>query len=988
LKKFIIGIQEHELLGVIAQAYIIDLLPNKGFYPIVAKLNSLNIDSYASLLNPDQIEMVNIIDKYSDTNLFKLFSKRQKATDPRNFLANITREFAREKIRPYIEKRQAELAEKIFKTETQLYFKEKHKFFNKDHQIKVLKEPAETIFNIIRQEEGTRYFLSIRQQSEDLKLVDKPYRILSHKPCNIIIENKLFTFRDVDAKKLIPFFEKESITIPKQSEKKWFETFALPNIKKFHVHAEGFSINEIKPEPEAVLSLEHNLKGFPSFLLLFRYNQEEFYANQGQKIKVILDDQSGTYRFYKITRNIAWEQNMHKKLEKHGLIPSDLSHFSLFKIQQQKDYEQVLHSLISWISEHKEELQKEGFQIRQNQLEKRFTLQSPELQTKINESTDWFDIEATVQVREFSISFTKLRKHIRKNIREYQLPDGSYFVIPEEWFSKFTDLFKYGTTENDTLRIKKYHYKILESSLEKSKNDFASQLSQLTNEIQNEVIPTPEDFRATLRPYQYKGFQWMALLKKHQFGGCLADDMGLGKTIQTLCLLTHERKNKGEIKISKNRKKDEEKQLNLFGSEDEEKTVTVNGKAPNLIILPTSLIHNWENEINKFSPKLKVYKFIGVNRTQKPEKLLDFDIILTSYGIARNEFEFLKEIPFHYLILDESQYIKNPSSKIYKAVNEIKAENKLVLTGTPIENSLSDLWAQLNFLNKGMLGSYNFFKDEFLTPIEKHKNQEKEEQLNTLIEPFILRRTKEEVAKELPDKTEQTIYCDMTEEQKSYYEEEKSKYRNAILEQIENVHENENSVIKVLEGLSRLRQAAIHPAMVEDDYFESSGKFREIIESLKNIVSEKHKVLIFSSYKKHLRIIEDFIKENNWKYSILTGESRKREEQVAQFQNEEDTRIFLLQIKAGGFGLNLTAADYVFITDPWWNPAVEEQAINRAHRIGQDKKVFVYKFISKDTVEEKIEKLQHKKARLAETFIKPNQAIKHLTKDQILDLFN
>ncbi|MFW6101080.1 MAG: DEAD/DEAH box helicase, partial [Bacteroidota bacterium] len=488
-----------------------------------------------------------------------------------------------------------------------------------------------------------------------------------------------------------------------------------------------------------------------------------------------------------------------------------------------------------------------------------------------------------------------------------------------------------------------------------------------------------------------KGYRWMYLLSKHRFGGCLADDMGLGKTLQTLTMLLDLKKSGNKTKPPA-KEKVYQQQLSLFDNfiTTEEKP-TDEGTGPSasptsLIVTPTSLIHNWQEEIKKFTPQLSFYKFTGINRTREPEELCKYDIILTSYGIVRNDYELLQQTYFDYIILDESQYIKNPSSKIYNAVNKLESKHKFVLTGTPIENSLSDLWAQLNFLNKGLLGSYSFFRNEFIHPIEKNKDQVQEAKLQAIIDPFILRRTKNQVAKELPQKMEQVIYCEMTEEQKSYYEKEKSKIRNTILENLDEVEAQVN--MKILEGLSTLRQAANHPAMIDGEYQGESGKFEEITEYLQNLISEDHKVLVFSSYKKHLRILENYFQSQGWSYTMLTGETYNREKVINEFQNNEEKKLFLIQIKAGGFGLNLTAADYVLIIDPWWNPAVEEQAINRAHRIGQDKNVMVYRFISTNTVEEKILHLQNRKSKLADTFITPNEALKTLTREQIVELFS
>ena len=310
-----------------------------------------------------------------------------------------------------------------------------------------------------------------------------------------------------------------------------------------------------------------------------------------------------------------------------------------------------------------------------------------------------------------------------------------------------------------------------------------------------------------------------------------------------------------------------------------------------------------------------------------------------------------------------------------------------MITGTPIENSLSDLWSQFNFLNKGLLGSLPYFKREFITPIEKKNDEDQQKKLLKLIRPFMLRRTKEEVASDLPALTEQIRYCEMTDEQREIYETEKSAIRNTILKNIE-TNGIKKSALVVLQGLTKLRQLANHPSMVTKEIDAESGKFDEIYRCLKNLLAEKHKVLIFSSFVKHLELLQTKIESKNWKYSRLTGKTTNRQEVIREFQEDPDNHIFLISLKAGGVGLNLTSADYVFIIDPWWNPAAENQAINRAHRIGQDKKVFVYRFITEDSIEEKIQTLKSKKSALAEKFIGSNNPINAITEEEIMSLFS
>jgi len=986
-QTFIVGIIDDKTFGPLARPLIITKYEEKGFFPIEAQLSELNYNRYAPQLTPKQKKIYAIADEYSEKNLYKIFGSKKDKT-VKEFLNKVKAEDIERHIRPFIEQRIARLTDLLRQADVEVYFKEKHKFINRDSRIVVQKKQASTLFNIEKGSQETRYNLAVIQDGKEINLLDKDYTILSHDPCRMVIENHLYAFEDLDASKLKPFFRKEHIVIPKQFERKWFETFALPNIKKYRVNATGFDIENIAPPKEPWLVLTHALDYKPTLLLAFYYGNEFFYPNHSQTNKVILEYQENHFRFFKIERDTQWEHKKMNQLKEVGLIPEMGNYFVPSGMAGQEDpYEDRLYALIEWLRQHAGQIREAGFQIDQKLDNKTYSWNEFQMESKVDEKNDWFDVKAVVKIGDYQFPFIKLKKYILQGIREIQLPDGRYAVLPKEWFSTYADLFKFGKIDEDHLHIHKHHFRILQQSIHRFRHSYLERLQNLNEELQTHEIPVPQELLPTLRPYQLNGYRWMNLLKKHEFGGCLADDMGLGKTIQTLTLLLHVKKTTQGAEQPVQKEKHSQ-QLNLFDqcNQEEGSTETLEQTSPvSLIVMPTSLIYNWENEISKFTPQLSAYRFTGMNRTRQAETLCGYDVVLTTYGVVRNDFELLKQLPFYYIILDESQYIKNPSSKIYKAVNELQSRHKLVLTGTPIENSLADLWAQFNFLNKGLLGSYHFFKNEFIHPIEKHNNQDQEAKLQAIIDPFILRRTKNQVAKELPEKTEQIIYCEMSEPQWSYYESEKSKIRNALIENLEEQDEQDN--LKILDGLSRLRQIANHPRMIDENYQEDSGKFREIIDYLESLISEDHKVLVFSSYKKHLRILESHFHEIGWQYSLLTGETHNREKVINEFQEQQENKIFLIQIKAGGFGLNLTAADYVLILDPWWNPAVEEQAINRAHRIGQDKKVMVYRFISAGTVEEKIKGLQHRKARLAETFVTPTDTLKKLTKEQLMELF-
>jgi non-specific serine/threonine protein kinase len=431
--------------------------------------------------------------------------------------------------------------------------------------------------------------------------------------------------------------------------------------------------------------------------------------------------------------------------------------------------------------------------------------------------------------------------------------------------------------------------------------------------------------------------------------------MGLGKTVQTLSLILDQIKK---------------------------------GYYPNLIVTPTSVLFNWQREIEKFTPTISYLLHYGSSRSRDIRILRKTPLIITTYGHLRRDISFLKNCEFNYVILDESQNIKNPHSETAQAARMMVSKYRLTLTGTPIENNTMELWSQFSFLNPGLLGGQVFFKDHFMKPIEKEQNVQAAATLKKLIFPFILRRTKEEVVQELPPKVEHIFYSPMHEEQSAIYTRIRDAYRNQIISEIESKGLNK-SRMRVLEGLTKLRQVACHPYLVDRSYQAESGKFEALKLMLEEIISEDHKVLVFSQFVKMLSIIRNFLDDEMIEYTYLDGTTKDRESEVGKFQNDENISIFLISLKAGGVGLNLTAADYVIHFDPWWNPAVEMQASDRAHRIGQHKKVFAYKLIAKDSVEEKILQLQQQKKILVDQIITTESNIfKKLSKEDIVDLFS
>jgi SNF2 family DNA or RNA helicase len=412
------------------------------------------------------------------------------------------------------------------------------------------------------------------------------------------------------------------------------------------------------------------------------------------------------------------------------------------------------------------------------------------------------------------------------------------------------------------------------------------------------------------------------------------------------------------------------------------------GQNTNLVVVPTSLIFNWQQEVLKFAPSLKVHTIYGSDRIKAHENFDQYDVVLTSYGTLLADIHYLKAYHFNYIVLDESQAIKNPESQRYKAARLLKSRNKIVMTGTPLENNTFDLYGQLSFACPGLLGNKQHFKAHYSMPIDKFKDGKRANELQRKINPFILRRTKVQVAKELPDKTEMLIYCEMSEEQKKVYDSYAKEYRDFLTTKEEG--DISRNSLHVLQGLTKLRQICDSPALLGDAQFygNSSSKIDTLIEQIESKASQ-HKILVFSQFVGMLDLIKKELQERKIPFQYLTGQTQNRGGKVEDFQTNEEIRVFLISLKAGGTGLNLTSADYVYLVDPWWNPAVENQAIDRVYRIGQNKNVVAVRLICPDTIEEKILKLQESKKELVNDLVKTDASIlKSLSKQDLIELFS
>ena len=592
--------------------------------------------------------------------------------------------------------------------------------------------------------------------------------------------------------------------------------------------------------------------------------------------------------------------------------------------------------------------------------ENKFSAHKADIAIHVISGMDWFETAIKVKFNKETVALKHLHKSIRNKSKFVQLDDGTMGILPDEWITKFEGYFASGDLVEEVIKIPTVNYQSVSELYEDHmlSQEVTDQLKfyrdQLSNFESIPSIPVSPDLKTELRPYQQDGLNWLNFLDGFNFGGCLADDMGLGKTIQVIAFILSQ-KEKG-------------------------------GYNTNLIVVPASLIFNWQNEVAKFAPSLELLTVYGSDRIKIVDDFANHDIILTSYGTLLADIKFLKAFRFNYIFLDESQTIKNPDSQRYKAAKLLQSRNKIVLTGTPIENNTFDLFGQLSFACPGLLGTKEEFKRLYSVPIDQFKDSRRAKELQQKINPFILRRTKQQVAKELPAKTEMTIYCEMGERQREVYDAARTEIRDFLMGHSED--ELAKSSMHVLKGITKLRQICNSTALIKNNEFygNASSKMDALIEQIQN-KSPVHKILVFSQFVTMLDLIRAELIKNDISFEYLTGQTKDRAKVVASFQSNPAIRVFLISLKAGGTGLNLTEADYVYLVDPWWNPAVENQAIDRAYRIGQEKNVVAVRLICPDTVEEKIMKMQSSKMDIANDLIKTEESIfKKLSRNDLLGL--
>ena len=583
------------------------------------------------------------------------------------------------------------------------------------------------------------------------------------------------------------------------------------------------------------------------------------------------------------------------------------------------------------------------------------------------EQPDSFDISIYGQVGEEIINFDEIYETIQSGEKYARIRSLGFVEYPAQniysMMRSFNSFDVYRNPDN-RFTVKTYRAGLINElknlDVELILSDrFKTFWEQMSTFSTVEDLKLPEGIHADFREYQLKGFGWLWFMYKYGLNGILADDMGLGKTLQALTVL--------------------------------QKAKEEDGVMPSLVIAPTTVVFNWESEIQKFAPTLSCLKLQGGERKQFFDKIPEYDVVITSYALLRRDIKKLKDINFRYVILDESQNIKNATSQTAQAVKQLTSQHKLALSGTPIENKLEELWSVFDFLMPGFLFSMADFNSRYVNPIMEHQDKIVEKRLKLQIYPFILRRMKRDVAKDLPDKVENIAYCELTDDQKDFYLQVLDSTKEELFKSIEQ-NGLEKSRLSIFSALLRMRQICCHPQLYDKNNVKnviSSGKFEKLKGMLEEIISEKHRILLFSQFVDMLDIIKAWLDKSGIKYEYLTGKTKDRQGAVERFNNDPTIPIFLISLKAGGTGLNLTGADYVIHYDPWWNPAVEDQATDRAYRIGQTKKVFVYRLITKNTVEEKIQKLKTIKRNLVDSVISVDRNItKSLTMDDIREIFS
>ncbi len=967
-----VAVREEKRLGIVidpqVQAFpFVDVLLVAGAVDdeerkMVGSVDKLELNQY---INPtrykqEERDMLPVVRKFLPDELLKYLKKNLPfgdfLHDYDSILKDVPQEEVKEQAWEYLLPKYQKLLDR-YSAYPFVYIRAKGKAISSSGltQVAFAEKPVHP--QIIVKNEGKVYSLTLEWIIDNNSVAHKDIKLLNS--ALLQYDGRIFCLGSIKEIQISEtFYPTGKMTVPAKEWSDFLQEKLMEWSKKIHVHFSEELVEHVsKSKPGSRLYLterDHVLVLQPVFVYDGVEIKPGFFGDviqpQNGIVKIIQRNEAAENEFMERMQTLHTDIQLNKK---EGFF-----HLPGTSVLANNWFYRFTEQMQEW------EVELLGFEGLKNL---RVNVHKPETQVHVTSGIDWFDASVELKFGDQSVSIIEVKKALAQRQNFVKLGDGSIGLLPEDWLKKYSLLLKMGETKGNKVRLKKYHFSVLDELLSEIDEDSLQQELEVKKGKLEEImandyslITPPEHLKATLRPYQLAGFQWLIFLNEAGWGGILADDMGLGKTVQTLTFFQHYKNTHPESRF--------------------------------MVVCPTTLMYNWENEIKKFTPELTHIIHHGPKRSIDPGGVYEpFDIIITTYGTMRSDIKAFKEISFDYVVLDESQSIKNPQSQVAKASLLLNAKNRLALSGTPVQNNTFDLYAQMNFLNPGMLGSREFFMSEFATPIDKFREDDVKQQLRKLTYPFLLRRTKEQVAKDLPEKTETILYCEMGAEQRKIYEAYRNIYRSQILGMIEE-QGMERSQMHILQGLTKLRQICDSPAIMneEERFHNYSIKLDELSREITENVGD-HKVLIFSQFLGMLALIRQKLEAENISHVYFDGSSTstERERAIQEFQNNQECRVFLISLKAGGIGLNLTAADYVYIVDPWWNPAVEQQAIDRTHRIGQTKNIFAYRLICKDTLEEKMLQLQERKRALAADLVSDDSAFqKRLTKDDIEFLFS
>ncbi len=909
--------------------YAIQINRYNNFTYRFQKLSPITAPSFTK--DPQILEHVKILEEITLRKLYAQFNK-----DKHRSYSDFVDEKSFPFIRNFIDKRILKILEEL-PLERQLFLVGKDGY-PAHLPLQRIPEKAEWVYLVKKNDKGIFFSARVSIQGKFHKLYTKDKSVTSkiitysQNPW-LVVGDKLVQVKMDSPKKVGPFLKKEFMFYPLRNEKLFCEKFLSKVLTDYTVILNGFEKIEEHPEPEFVLKVQLLEKDKLTVIPEIKYNDKTFYLTSRQTSVTEYNPEKSL--FYVVHRNLEAEENFRKFFREHLGENSD------------KLYNTIpIGKFIAFLEKNEEKLRELNIRLLVNKYNnKEVVLQKPRInveETRKNEKIELFgELIYRLEDKEIKIPFHRLKSSKRKNLESYIEYEEKIFVLPENLRFYLEWLLGIAEVSEEKILLKKAHEIILQNLLSR----------QSYEELSEEEISLPEGLNATLRPYQIAGVKWLIYLYKKKYGGILADEMGLGKTLQTIALLLKIKEEKGFLNA--------------------------------LVVVPNALMSNWKKEIEKFAPSLSVLIYHGQTRKKHLNLPVgEFDVWITTYGTMRSDYEELNKRLFEVVVLDESHYIKNKDAQVAKAAFQLKAGHRLALTGTPMENNLSELWSQMNFLNQGLFGTYAFFKNRFIEPIEKRNNSYRLEELTKAIGSLILRRTKEQVLDDLPPRIETVIRCDMTEQQRRFY------YENAMFFRLklQNLYEDPKARMQILAYLQRLRQIAIHPKMLKPE-IEESGKFHVLMNLIEEILANKSKALIFSHYVKFLSLLRSRLDKRKIPYAYIDGKVKDRQAQVDAFNENPQVQLFLISIKAGGVGLNLATADNVILTDPWWNPAIEDQAISRAHRIGQKNVLQVYKLLTEHSIEERILEMQNRKKELFKKVMKNELKILHnLTLEELKEL--